>query len=395
MLRIKPEYKETFADDDVVCHECGKRFAKKYNLITHRQAFHTEAPEKFTCEICLKEFRFKSNYSAHKKIHMDLPRSYPCKNCDGKFKDARALKCHLLTHETVKNFVCESCGKKFHTGANLRNHIRSHSDQRPHMCEMCSCTFKRRSHVYQHQKDVHGVSAAASNLNFTCDTCPAGFTTQERLDMHLRKHTGVMPYHCEHCGRKFTSSVGVKVHQSLGTCDTRTMKCQVCQKTVTSSQDACEHIKSEIEEITNNYDESYVKKPPAPKTEGPKLPRKLRPKTIKCDICSRVFLYTCEMRLHYRTNHTDERPYVCDVCGKAFKARNTLANHKATHLDLRPFGCDVCGKSFRRPEHLTLHNRTHTGEKPYLCPVCGRGFAQLGDCKKHCKIHDRQVNPKP
>lgn len=63
-----------------------------------------------------------------------------------------------------------------------------------------------------------------------------------------------------------------------------------------------------------------------------------------------------------RTQHTNERPYVCRFCKKAFGVRAVL----------------------------TVHERIHTGEKPYVCDVCEKGFYDSSSRKKHMLIHKKK-----
>ncbi|MHA1910754.1 MAG: C2H2-type zinc finger protein [Candidatus Kariarchaeaceae archaeon] len=53
----------------------------------------------------------------------------------------------------------------------------------------------------------------------------------------------------------------------------------------------------------------------------------------------------------------------------------------------KPYICEVCGRAFADGSNLQRHMRTHSGEKPYVCEECGRAFAQSGDLTKHMRTH--------
>ena len=42
----------------------------------------------------------------------------------------------------------------------------------------------------------------------------------------------------------------------------------------------------------------------------------------------------------------------CDQCGKCFGSSSALAKHKLTHSDERRYVCSICGKGFKRQDHL-------------------------------------------
>nr|XP_032514667.1 zinc finger protein 596-like [Danaus plexippus plexippus] len=68
--------------------------------------------------------------------------------------------------------------------------------------------------------------------------------------------------------------------------------------------------------------------------------------------------------------------------------------HQRTHSDERPYPCALCDKAFKCKSALDRHFRSHSGEKPYVCQVCGKAFAQSNSRKLHVRtVHLKQSAP--
>ncbi|XP_026163582.1 zinc finger and BTB domain-containing protein 40 [Mastacembelus armatus] len=145
-------------------------------------------------------------------------------------------------------------------------------------------------------------------------------------------------------------------------------------------------------------------------------------KKVACDLCGRTFAHPSGMIYHKRTEHFEEKPFVCDECGAKFGANSSLKNHMRLHTGEKPYNCKHCDMSFSvaaalayhtKKKHsegkmyvcqyckaifaqsieLTRHVRTHTGDRPYVCRECGKGYSQASGLTVHLQTFHNLSEP--
>ena len=56
--------------------------------------------------------------------------------------------------------------------------------------------------------------------------------------------------------------------------------------------------------------------------------------------------------------HSDDRPFECDFCKKAYKDRGALNKHLLTHQE-KKVECSVCKRQFTNQKQVARHMQFH------------------------------------
>ncbi len=346
-------------EKNILCTDCGSRFARFYQLRRHIKSSHTNETKNVVCPQCNDVLSSeKSLYSHVRVMHKDT--RYLCHICDKRFAKRDDLKEHsMVEHRDVVLAKCEDCDEEFETQTLLRKHrIKVHKD-RPFTCEHCDQTFTTNDHLTRHIQKIHcGVNLPvekSSVPSFPCHICGKDFTSNWHLKRHVVGiHSESNARICRMCYKTFTTDEELKVHLNTEHSDKR-YECEPCKKTFSSRW----HLKRHTD-IHHSDGLNY-----------------------SCDLCLLSFKTSDQLKSHIRSEHEGIRN-ICQFCEKEFSSSWHLKRHNEVHhSDVSKYQCEMCDNSFKTSNHLKNHVRIEHEGKVSKCEQCEKVFSTGWHLKRH------------
>jgi Zinc finger, C2H2 type len=183
MRRIEHHRTHSHKERAFQCSKCPKKFVNRYSIKQHELLTHTANPELYKCD-CGKLFKSKTLVNSHRKNnHKNKAVKYQtvlCQYCKKVFHRKSNLRKHILSVHTERQ-PCAVCGAFLGPG-NMSNHLKTHKKTK---CSFSGCDreFIGENQVRYHIKNEH------ESTQVQCQMCDAVFTSQEKLNRHIIRHT--------------------------------------------------------------------------------------------------------------------------------------------------------------------------------------------------------------
>ena len=149
--------KESFAESNFCCGQCGSFFANKATLQHHINSKHLKI--KFGCEIC-NDFETSSAIALKKHkadVHGKFNSILSCKKCNYKSTKASKLKEHILNIHEGARYPCVQCSYVANSLGNLHSHKQSQHEHIKYPCDQCDHKSTRKQYLRIHKEKVHKV----------------------------------------------------------------------------------------------------------------------------------------------------------------------------------------------------------------------------------------------
>ncbi|XP_053328023.1 zinc finger protein 646 [Spea bombifrons] len=289
-------------------------------------------------------------------------RPFKCQECGRTYRHAGSLINHKKTHQTGV-YNCSVCAKQLFNMAALKNHLRAHFKSR---------TGRRPDDAYFHSAGFSDELFQAAEDSYRCVACHEFFASEADLLQHQTLHGNAAG--CEKQRAEGLSAQddgwGENPQGSQGSSE---------DSAYSSGQGIPEAIKREVESLAlhppfhqwsqeSSPDNGPVDAKPA---EDPGTPfqnhftscnqspeNKINPKERD----------PCEPEERDPPS-ADDRPHKCEACGKTYRHKSSLLNHKLTHKTGN-YPCSLCPKQYPNlmalRNHLRFHSRSLAGRRGAL-----------------------------
>ncbi|XP_012515722.1 PREDICTED: zinc finger protein 646 [Propithecus coquereli] len=281
-----------------------------------------EEERRYKCSQCGKTYKHAGSLTNHRQSH--TLGVYPCAICFKEFSNLMALKNHSRLHAQYRPYHCPHCPRAFRLPRELLEHQQSHEGEKQEPLWEGKGIPTTNGHIEESSPDQHH---STQLLNGSGELSTSG----ELEDSGLEEYR---PFRCGDCGRTYRHAGSLINHRKSH--QTGVYPCLICSKQLFNAAALKNHVRAHHRPRQGVGDDGQPSVSPA----------------------SLLLADTAHKEKEVPTTMLDHRPYKCNECGRAYRHRGSLVNHRHSHRT-GEYQCSLCPRKYPNLMALRNHVRVH------------------------------------
>lgn len=410
------------------CNQCDKAYKHAGSLTNHKQS-HTLGV--YQCAMCYKEFSNLMALKSHTRLHSEY-RPYKCRFCHKAFRLPSELLSHQKAHDQDKNETSDlpawegsehsiweeesietsakldiyqppptgtNCGGS--TPCSLKDSSKAGGGERcspdGELCVRCGGSFadeeefKGHSCLYPEEADEE--EEAGSTPSQLAPGTNGGWEASLKVEESY-PISEERPFRCGDCGRTYRHAGSLINHRKSH--QIGVYSCSVCSKQLYNLAALKNHLRVHLKaKLGSPAPEEASQHPSTLLDPGKEEDSHEDPGNCHVQPLDVWGGASCPKEDEDKGAGEEERPYRCEDCGRSYRHRGSLVNHRHTH-QTGVFQCSICPKQYSNLMALRNHIRVHLraarmNSKEHgsglTCSSCGESFEEEAEFQLHQLRH--------
>ncbi|XP_029307139.1 zinc finger protein 1035 [Cottoperca gobio] len=416
------------------CNGCGLYFTQSSSLLRHMRGRCkqlklpvTNAVIKETKTPPLKDLVQDKPYPNLPECYVklvDISKTHLCSFCGKSFLTAVKAKKHFYSIHKGKSLVVSSSQSTTKDSGEKTPKVENDT-QGKYKCPLCPRLFKYSYNRTRHLRDCvrHSISGGKDKISgkYRCPLCEVTFTLPCNRYRHIKAtclreclaRLAKERTKTKDIEQKTQSKKNVPKKQPMDLEQKKQAlktvpryKCNLCPAVFCHGSGKYRHMKKhEVFKLTGkmfryrNSVSPTMSKPEISSSAKAKESKDTSKSTgangsraLSCTLCGTCFNTPQSLKKH-ECNHRGERPYHCLQCGKRFKKRAYLIDHKKS-VHQRRIQCMVCRMILPTIGELIQHRSSHLKRGKLQCPDCNLQFQYPAHLLRHLERHKNRERKK-